>query len=110
MPMGGSNGPSRRVIFPPKQLRLKFKHAGVFGIVGGYSALRANQYEQALRRHIDLPATLTVQGTFRRRMLVTLFVDPSTGLMVMTDEGDRFVSAWRLNQDQLSSVLDRGTL
>lgn len=108
--MGSSDRRSRAVIFLPNQIRLKFTHAAVFGIAGSYSAGRATEYEQALRRHIDSPNTRIVRGTFRRDMTVTLYVDPATGLMVMTDARDRFISAWGLNQDQLLSVVDRGTL
>lgn len=108
--MGEVKGRARAVVFPARVLRAKYKHALAFGLTRPYSRTGASDFEAVLRRHIDAPTTRVVTGTFRGRQEVTLYVDPSTGLMVMTTRGGRFKSGWRLSEEQLHLVMERGTL
>jgi hypothetical protein len=93
-----------------RQLQSKFKHASDFGIQGSYNRDRAEQFARVLQAHVAAPSTRVIHGTFRGRLLVVLYVDPDTGLVVMTDPDNNFLSGWRLSGRQLIHVLQRGTL
>jgi len=54
-------------------------------------------------------ATKVIKGTFRGQS-VTHYVDAKTGLNVIKDASGNFLSAWKLNKDQLRNVLTRGKL
>jgi colicin D len=62
-----------------------------------------------MRMHVGDEATLGIPGTYRGA-LVTHFVNPQTGLNVIRDAQDAFVSGWRLTPTQLAHVLTRGSL
>lgn len=94
----------------PEQLRAKFKHAIDFGIEGPYNRHRAGEFEVAVRAHVAASRTRAIAGRFRGSQLVVLHVDPETGLVVMTDRENVFVSAWKLSARQLRNVLERAML
>ena len=97
----GAGARSSTIDFPYDQLQAKFKHAAWFGAVGSLTPARVAEYAVALRRHIDAPGTVEVRGTFRRTTKVTLYVNRESNLM-MVDISGRFVSAWRLTDDQFA--------
>ena len=96
------------LIAGPKQLQSKFKHAADFGVTGNYSKANAADFNAAIQQHLNAAGTQTIRGTYRGDA-VTHFVDPQTGLNVISRDG-AFVSGWRLNADQLSNVLRNGSL
>jgi len=50
-----------------------------------------------------------MQGTYRGEP-VTHFVEPNTGLNVIRDASNNFLSGWKLNLKQLEHVLRSGKL
>ena len=78
-------------------------------MTGKYSRQQATMFERAMRAHVEDKTTLMIPGTYRGEP-VTHFVNPQTGLNVMRDAQDAFVSGWRLAPSQLASVLTRRSL
>jgi Colicin D len=99
----------RAITFAARQLQRKFKHAADFGVTGMYSRQQATRFEQAMRAHVEDETTLVIPGTYRGEP-VTHFVNPQTGLNIMRDAQDAFVSGWRLTPVQLANVLTRRSL
>ena len=104
-----STAAPRMMTFVARQLQRKFKHAVDFGVMGPYSHAQALRFEHAMRRHVEDEATLAIMGTYRGK-LVTHFVNPQTGVNVIRDAQNTFVSGWRLAPAQLIHVLTRGSL
>jgi hypothetical protein len=118
LPVGGvpgragvaASGASSRILGnSPSQLQRKFKHAGDFGVAGNYSRANAVEFSRALNQHVNSNTVRAVSGTYRGNP-VTHYVDPGTGLNVITDRAGNFVSGWRLSDAQLQNVLRRGSL
>ena len=99
----------RTITFSVRQLQSKFKHAVDFGVMGKYSRQQATMFERAICAHIEDETTLMIPGTYRGEP-VTHFVNPQTGLNVMRDAQNAFVSGWRLTPIQLANVLVRRSL
>jgi len=99
----------RTITFAARQLQRKFKHAADFGVMGKYSRQQAVMFERAMRAHVEDETTLLIPGTYRGEP-GTHFVNPQTGLNVMRDAEDAFVSGWRLTSGQLANVLTRRSL
>jgi Colicin D len=66
-------------------------------------------FERTMRAHVEDKTTLVIPGTYRGEP-VTHFVNPQTGLNVMRDPQNAFVSGWRLTSVQLANVLTRRSL
>ena len=106
----GSLGEQCEVIgFARPQLQHAFKHAGDFGVIGNPSNTTLAEFSWALHNHVTAPGTRAIQGTYRGEP-VTHFVDPNTGLNVIQDASDNFLSGWKLNPKQLAHVLSSGKL
>lgn len=105
-----ASGPTSQVLLnSSKQLQSKFKHASDFGVPGNYSPANATKFSEALNQHINSPGVQAIQGTYRGNP-ATHYLDPSTGVNVITDRGGTFVSGWQLNPAQLNNVLQHGGL
>jgi Colicin D len=78
-------------------------------VTGKYSRQQATRFEHAMRAHVEDKTTLVLPGTYRAEP-VTHFVNPQTGLNVMRDTRNAFVSGWRLTRVQLANLLTRGSL
>jgi RHS repeat-associated protein len=96
------------LITQPRQLQAKFGHAADFGVTGNFNRANAANFNEAVFQHINAPGTTSIRGTYRGDP-VTHFLDPATGLNVISRDGV-FVSGWRLNPDQLANVLRNGSL
>jgi RHS repeat-associated protein len=92
-----------------QQLLKKIKHAPDFGIQGGSNAANLAKYGQAIENHVVDPATQDIQGTYRGQSVIH-YVNPNTGLNVMTSRAGDYISGWKLNPAQLQNVLTRGSL
>ncbi|MCL3862100.1 colicin D domain-containing protein [Actinotalea sp. K2] len=104
----GTSSVRNVLISQPRQLQAKFGHADDFGVTGNYNSANAARFNEAVFEHINAPGTTTIRGTYRGDP-VTHFLDPTTGLNVISRDGV-FVSGWRLNSDQLANVLRNGSL
>ena len=92
-----------------RQLQKKYKHAKDFGIEGDYSPANARKFNSAINKHINAPETKKILGTFKNEPVMH-FVDPRTGLNVITDRSGNFISGWKLNPIQLENILNHGGL
>jgi hypothetical protein len=50
-----------------------------------------------------------IQGTYRGQNVIH-YLDPKTGLNVISDLSGRLIGGWRLGPDQLKSVISSGRL
>jgi hypothetical protein len=92
------------------QVEKKFdKHAADFGITESRGKVGFEQFEQALKSHVDNPSTLHINGTYRGDAAIINY-NPNTGLAVIQKPNGEFVSGWRLDPQQAMNVLQRGSL
>jgi hypothetical protein len=92
-----------------QQLQRKFKHAADFGIQGNYNAANGAAFRSAINQHINSSGVQVIQGTYRG-VPVTHYVNPQTGLNVMSNSAGEFLSGWKLSPQQLQHVLTTGNL
>jgi len=92
-----------------KQLQSKFKHASDFGVNGNFNKSNAINFNSKINQHINSPGVQAIQGTYRGQQVIH-FVNPSTGLNIISTPTGQFISGWQLNQSQLWNVLNRGSL
>ncbi len=78
------------------QLQSKFKHAGDFGVNGTPNKANLQAFDTAIQRHVDAADTQKIAGTYRGNP-VNIYVDPKTGLAVITDRLRNFISGWKLS-------------
>ena len=100
---------TRTLFFTAKQLQKKFKHATDFGVTGNYNLANANLFQQAIKLHVGNPATKMIKGIYRGKT-VTHFYNPSTGLNVVRDTKDYFMTGWKLNHSQIWHLINTGKL
>jgi len=105
-PLGQGGKPLKITI---SQLEKKFKHAVDFGVNEGRSKVGFEQFGRAIQDFVKQGSNKVINGTFRGQP-ATFHVDPQTGLSVIKDASGKFLSAWKLNVDQLRNVLTRGKL
>jgi hypothetical protein len=98
---------SRVLLNTAKQLQAKFKHAIDFGVKGNYSKATAAQFSSALNQHIN--AARVIQGTYKGQAVIH-YLNPTTGVNVISKTTGEFISGWKLGAGQLQGVLKNGTL
>ncbi|GAA1660557.1 hypothetical protein GCM10009830_02030 [Glycomyces endophyticus] len=103
------NKPSDAITFDKKKLNKKFKHASDFDVDGNNNFANQKKFQEAMEAHVDAPGTNQVPGTYRGEDVIH-YVDPNTGLNVITTPSGEFVSAWELSSAQLQHVLTTGDL
>lgn len=101
--------PRPTVQYDKKQLQAKYKHARDFGVNDPWGKNAAANYQSALDAHVQGPGTQMISGTYRGDPVIH-YLNPSTGLNVMTDTSHNFLSGWRLNPAQITNVQTRGSL
>jgi hypothetical protein len=107
---GNGGGPRNRILLSTsKQLQAKFKHAANFGVAGNYSKANAAKFSAAINKHINGPNTRRIYGTYRGQDVIH-YLNPNTGLNVISTRTGEFISGWKLNSDQLRNVLAHGGL
>lgn len=94
---------------PNSQLQKKYKHAKDFGVEGNYNPANAEKFGQAIKDHVNAPGTTPLQGTYRGQPVIH-YVDPKTGLNVITKPNGELISGWKLRPEQLENVLTHGGL
>jgi len=94
-----------------KQLQKKFKHAIDFGITGNYNTANAAKYSAAINQHINASGTQVIQGVYRNaNNPVTFYLNPTSGLNVLTTRSGQFISGAKLNSNQIKDILTKGFL
>jgi hypothetical protein len=91
------------------QLQKKFKHAGDFGVGGNYSKANAAKFSSAMHQHMNAPGTQRIVGTYRNDPAIH-YLDPSSGLNVVSDLDGNFITGFKLGAGQLQDVLTSGRL
>jgi Colicin D len=100
----------RPLITTRSQIEKKFdKHAADFGITESRGNGGFQQFEQAVKSHVDNPSTLHINGTYRGDAEIINY-NPNTGLAVIQKPNGEFVSGWRLSSQQATNVLLKGSL
>lgn len=91
------------------QIEKKFKHATDFGVTEPRGKGGFDQFEHAIKSHMDNPSTIHINGTYRGDPAIINY-DPNTGLAVIQKPTGEFISGWRLDPQQTANVLQRGSL
>ena len=105
----GTKGGSSVLLNTSRQLQAKFKHAGDFGVLGNYSKANAGKFSSAINQHINSAGVQTINGTYRGQSVIH-YLNPNTGLNVISNPAGQFISGWKLNPAQLQNVLKHGGL
>jgi hypothetical protein len=92
-----------------RQLQAKFKHAADFGVLGNYSKANGAKFSSAINQHINSAGVQAINGTYRGQSVIH-YLNPHTGLNVMSSPSGQFISGWKLNSAQLQNVLQHGGL
>ncbi|MEM6737166.1 MAG: colicin D domain-containing protein [Bacteroidota bacterium] len=87
----------------------KSRRVGDFGVTGNFNKANAAKFNSAINQHINSPGVRAIQGTYRGNP-VTHYVNPNTGLNVISNPNGTFLSGWKLNPAQLQNVLQHGGL
>lgn len=106
---GAAKTSSNVLLNTSRQLQAKFKHAGDFGVVGNYSKANAGKFSSAINQHINSAGVQTINGTYRGQSVIH-YLNPNTGLNVISSPSGQFISGWKLNPAQLQNVLKHGGL
>ncbi|RYY72835.1 MAG: hypothetical protein EOO52_20275 [Gammaproteobacteria bacterium] len=106
---GAAKTSSNVLLSTSKQLQAKFKHAVDFGVVGNYSKANAGKFSSAINQHINSAGVQTIKGTYRGQSVIH-YLNPNTGLNVISSPSGQFMSGWTLNPAQLQNVLKHGGL
>jgi hypothetical protein len=93
------------------QVRKKFKHAPDFGILGNPDRKNYELFKDRIVDHMKNPSTRIKEGTYKKNIEVLHYFNEETGLNVMIRQDDNtFLSGWKLNNQQLENVKNRGAL
>lgn len=104
-----AKGGSNILLNTSRQLQAKFKHAGDFGVIGNYSKANAGKFSSAINQHINSAGVQAINGTYRGQSVIH-YLNPNTGLNVISSPSGQFISGWKLNPAQLQNVLKHGGL
>lgn len=95
-------------IFEDRQLQRKYKHSSDFGVEGSYNPVNRRLFRDKIMEHMRLAKP--INGTYRG-LEVTHYFNKDTGLNVIIDlETKKFISGWKLEDDQVENILNRGSL
>ncbi|MEM0938685.1 MAG: colicin D domain-containing protein [Bacteroidota bacterium] len=104
-----ARGSSRILNATTKQLQTKFKHAADFGVTGNWNKAAAGRFNSAINQHINSPGIKIIQGTYHKQPAIH-YLNPKTGLNVISRPNGQFWSGWKLSPGQLQNVLQHGGL
>jgi RHS repeat-associated protein len=107
--VSSAKGGSSVLLNTSRKLQAKFKHAGDFGVMGNYSKSNAGKFSSAINQHINSAGIQTINGTYRGQSVIH-YLNPNTGLNVISSPTGQFISGWKLNPTQLQNVLQHGGL
>jgi hypothetical protein len=109
---GAASSTSSSILnFTSRQLQAKFKHAIDFGVAGNYSRANSAKLSAAINQHINSAGTQIIQGTYRNAANpVTFYLNPKTGLNVISTPSGQFISGAKLSKNQVNDILTRAFL
>jgi len=99
------------VSYSDKKLQKKFKHASDFGVDGNNNKANQAKFKAALEDHMKSPDTAE-KGTYGYVDNSKVFFNSNTNNVVIIDENNNFVSAFKLSSDtpQYNKYMDTGYL
>ncbi|MCA1705123.1 MAG: hypothetical protein LC808_18425, partial [Actinobacteria bacterium] len=106
---GVTEVPKKPLTASRAQTEAKYKHAKDFGVNEPKGKVGFEKFEQAVKNHVDDPATMHIGGTYHGQPAI-LNYNPNTGLVVVQKPTGEFVSGWRLSPGQVMNVLKYGKL
>jgi RHS repeat-associated protein len=107
-PMLVAQGDQGRVFWPLAQLQAKWKHAADFGVTVNWSEKNAAVFQGALQTHLTR-CDRVVQGTYRG-IQGTHYYESATKLWQFFDKAGKFISGWKLYDNQVQDLLTRGNV
>ena len=107
---GVQRAPETALTSTRSQIEKKFdKHAADFGVTEPRGKTGFDELEQAIQSQVRDPATMHISGTYRGDAAIINY-NPNTGLAVIQKPSGEFISGWRLSPEQVTNVLQRGSL
>jgi RHS repeat-associated protein len=106
---GAAKESSRILNMTTNQLQTKFNHAADFGVTGNWNKAAAGKFSSAINQHINSPGVKIIHGTYHRQPAVH-YLNPNTGLNVISRPNGQFWSGWKLSPEQLQNVMQHGGL
>lgn len=67
------------------------------------------RFNSAINQHINSPGIKIIQGTYHKQPAIH-YLNPKTGLNVISRPNGQFWSGWKLSPGQLQNVLQHGGL
>lgn len=67
------------------------------------------KFKSAINAHINSPNIRVIRGTYHKQSAIH-YVNPQTGLNVISKPNGQFWSGWKLSSDQLRNILNHGNL
>jgi Colicin D len=92
-----------------QQLEAKFYHAPDFGVTEPRGAAGFGAYGKAIDSFVSDSSTIRTAGTYRGNPAI-LNYNPESQLVVVQQPTGEFVSGWQMSQQQLTNVIERGSL
>jgi hypothetical protein len=80
-----------------------------FGVTEPRGRAGFDNFDRALKRVVDDPATMHIQGMYRGQPAI-LNYNSDSGLCVIQSPDGKFVSGFELSPAQIANVLNRGIL
>jgi RHS repeat-associated protein len=106
----GLAGGSRILMISERNLQKVFtKHGSDFGMTGNWNPGRATETSRLINSHINGPGVKAIKGTYRGQDVVH-YLDPQSGLNVISDPSGIFIGGWKLGPEQINSVTANGRL
>ena len=85
------------------------KHAADFGLTGNWNKATASKFSSAINQHINSLGIKIIYGSYRNQPAIH-YLNPNTGLNVISRTNGQFWSGWKLTSEQLKHVLKHGNL
>ena len=96
------------VLVKQRQLQRKFKHAHYFGVKVNWSPANEHKFLTAINKHINDEGTQVIEGAYRNsKSLVTFYLNPETGLNVLTTRKGELINATKLSPKQVNEILTK---
>jgi len=91
------------------QIESKYKHVADFGVTEPRGKAGFEAFENAVKQHVDDPATMHINGTYRGEPAI-LNYNSNNGLVVVQSPTGEFISGWRVSPAQATNILNQGKL
>jgi len=80
-----------------------------FGVTEPRGKAGFEAFENAVKQHVDDPATMHINGTYRGEPAIPNY-NSNNGLVVVQSPTGEFISGWRVSPAQATNILNQGKL